>query len=116
MGTVNMKLQLIILFSFILLSSTTKSYRCPEYALDFAGADIEHVDHVTSWQFCGALCDAHKTCSHWTWSIEASDAYPLRCFLKSGEGTLKRRWEFISGHYDCNDSECYRDADMRILN
>jgi len=79
-------------------------WACPEYGFNFGGYDITHYDNIHSWQECGALCHAHKTCTHWVWNYPRSSYGPWTCWMKSGDGGAENNGGFISGEESCYTS------------
>lgn len=74
--------------------------RCVRYGVDYYGYPVDHKDNIYHWADCAKLCNAHRSCSYWTWSLKYN-----KCFLKSSDKGGRRDTETISGAYDCL-SEC----------
>merc|ERR1712105_349556 len=50
--------------------SVRSQWKCPEYGVDFYGYVLEEIAGIQTWQRCGEMCHAHKTCAFWTWTQE----------------------------------------------
>jgi len=74
---------------------------CVEYNTDYLGNDIEHYSNVWTWEQCGKICHAHKTCNYWTWIPKGDRGDSFYCYLKSSNSGIRHSVEALSGHESC---------------
>jgi len=72
---------------------------CEEVGFNYWGNDIDSVENVSSWNACAKICNEHKSCQYWSWTIGLITHQ--RCWLKTSKSGRVKLGNAISGRHDC---------------
>ena len=92
-------MKMLVIF-VVVFAAAVNSERCVEYGINYGGYTIETILGITHWSDCASRCNAHRSCSYWTWGTENDD-----CYLKNSKAGRQHNCWALSGSHNCL-SEC----------